>query len=59
MTKENEEQPKVKNFEVEQIITDHQVHKRHAFTFTVEGDEFKGHFHVHIKKVTRNFWLTL
>ena len=45
MTKENEEQPKVKNFEVEQIITDHQVHKRHAFSFTVEGDEFKGHFH--------------
>jgi hypothetical protein len=36
---------KVKNFEIEQILSDHPIHKRHAFSFTVEGDEFKGHFH--------------
>lgn len=45
MTKENEEQPEVKDFEVEQILSDHQKHRRHAFSFTIEGDEFKGHFH--------------
>ena len=45
MTKENEEQQEVKNFEVEQILGDHPIHKRYAFSFTVEGDEFKGHFH--------------
>ena len=38
MTKENEEQPKVKDFEVEQILGDHPIHKRHAFSFTVEGN---------------------
>lgn len=45
MKKENEEQPEVKNFEVEQMLSDHQKHKRHAFSFKVEGVEFKGHFH--------------
>ncbi|KMY48538.1 hypothetical protein [Peribacillus loiseleuriae] len=46
MTKENEQQLKVKDFEVEPILVDHPpIHKRHAFSFTVEGDEFKGHFH--------------
>jgi hypothetical protein len=45
MTKENEGQPEVKNFEVEQILSGHPVHKRHEFSFTVDGDEFKGHFH--------------
>ena len=45
MTKKNEEQPEVKNFEVEQILSDHPKHKRHVFSFTVEGNEFKGHFH--------------
>lgn len=45
MTKENEKQPKVKDFEVEKILDDHPVHKRHEFSFTVEGDEFKGHFY--------------
>ena len=45
MTKENEVQPEVENFEVEQILADHPEHKRHAFSFTVDGDEFKGHFH--------------
>lgn len=44
MTKKNEEQPEVKDFEVEQILGGHPIHKRHAFSFTVEGDEFKGHF---------------
>ncbi|MGE8081643.1 hypothetical protein [Peribacillus loiseleuriae] len=45
MTKENEKQPKVKDFEVEQILGDHPIHKRQVFSFTIEGDEFKGHFH--------------
>ncbi len=45
MTKENVDHPEVKNFEVEQIHGDHPMHKRHEFIFTVDGDEFKGHFH--------------
>lgn len=44
MTKENENKPEVKNFEVEQIHRDHPMHKRHEFSFTVDGNEFKGHF---------------
>ena len=45
MTKENVEQPEVRKFEVEQILSDHPVHKRHEFSFTVDENEFKGHFH--------------
>ncbi|MEH7254833.1 hypothetical protein V7111_22245, partial [Neobacillus niacini] len=45
MTKENLEHPEVRNFEVEQILSGHPIHKRHEFSFTVDGDEFKGHFH--------------
>ncbi|MDR7079673.1 hypothetical protein J2Y03_004731 [Neobacillus niacini] len=45
MTKENVENPEVRNFEVEQILSGHPIHKRHEFSFTVDGDEFKGHFH--------------
>ena len=37
MTKKNEEQPEVKNFEVEQTLSDHPVHKRHEFSFKVDG----------------------
>ncbi|WP_338469736.1 hypothetical protein R4Z10_13050 [Niallia sp. XMNu-256] len=45
MTKENIETPKVKNFEVEELVSHHPVHRRHEFSFTVDGDEYKGHFH--------------
>jgi hypothetical protein len=45
MTKESKEQPEVKEFEVEQILSGHPIHKRHEFSFTVDGNEFKGHFH--------------
>ena len=37
--------PEVKNFEVEQILSDHPVHQRHEFSFSVDDNEFKGHFH--------------
>lgn len=44
MTKENGEHPEVKNFEVEQMFDNHPF-ERHKFSFTVNGDEFKGHFY--------------
>jgi hypothetical protein len=44
MAKKSEEQPEIQDFEVEQILGDHPAHKRHEFSFTVDGDEFKGHF---------------
>lgn len=45
MTNENVEHTEVRNFEVEQILSGHPIHKRHEFSFNVDGDEFKGHFH--------------
>ena len=45
MTEKNVDQPKVKNFEVEPMLSHHPVHNRHEFTFTVDGDEYRGHFH--------------
>ena len=44
MPKKNGEEAEVKNFEVEQMFPGHPKHKRHAFSFTVGGNEFKGHF---------------
>ena len=37
--------PEVRNFEVEQILSDHPVHQRHEFSFTFDDNEFKGHFY--------------
>ncbi|OCA84081.1 hypothetical protein A8F94_15250 [Bacillus sp. FJAT-27225] len=45
MMKENAEHPEVRDFEVEQILNGHPVHQRHEFSFTVDDNEFKGHFH--------------
>jgi hypothetical protein len=45
MSKKNEEQHDIQNFEVEHILRAHPKHNRHAFSFSVNGDEFKGHFH--------------
>lgn len=45
MSKKNEEQHDIQNFEVEHILRDHPKHNRHAFSFSVDRDEFKGHFH--------------
>ncbi|KAB7706158.1 hypothetical protein F9802_11240 [Bacillus aerolatus] len=44
MSEENNEEPVLEDFEVEPVFED-RVHERHAFTFKIEGDEFKGHFH--------------
>ena len=44
MTKGNEKQPEIKDFELGQILGDHPL-QRHLFSVTVEGNEFKGHFH--------------
>ncbi|MFJ8236034.1 hypothetical protein ACIQ34_09845 [Ureibacillus sp. NPDC094379] len=41
----NEQQPEIQKFEVEKMLHEHPKHKRHTFSFTVDGDEFKGHFH--------------
>ena len=43
MTKENVEHPEVRDFEVEQMFDNHPL-ERHKFSFTVDGNEFKGHF---------------
>ena len=43
MTKENEKQPEIKDFELGQILGGHPL-QRHLFSVTVEGNEFKGHF---------------
>lgn len=40
----NNEAPIIENFEVEPLFED-RVHQRHAFTFEIQGDAFKGHFH--------------
>lgn len=44
MTEEKNVQHELEDFEVETLFED-RVHERLAFTFKVEGDEFKGHFH--------------
>ncbi|WP_053362640.1 hypothetical protein [Bacillus sp. FJAT-27251] len=35
----------IRGFEVEQILSSHPVHQRHEFSFTVDDNEFKGHYH--------------
>ncbi|WP_053362639.1 hypothetical protein [Bacillus sp. FJAT-27251] len=45
MAIKNTEQRQVRNFQVEQIIGGHPIHKRHEFSFHVDGCQFKGHFH--------------
>lgn len=44
MTDEKEPRPELKDFEIKTIFED-RVHERLAFTFKVEDEEFKGHFH--------------
>ncbi|MEK4427142.1 hypothetical protein [Solibacillus sp. FSL K6-1523] len=44
MPDNNNAKPKLEDFEVETVFED-RVHERLAFTFKVEGNEFKGHFH--------------
>ncbi|MEH7342291.1 hypothetical protein V7122_00145 [Bacillus sp. JJ1532] len=39
-----DEKPVIENFEVEKLYED-RPHERHAFTFKVQGDEYKGHYH--------------
>ncbi|MBA9027480.1 hypothetical protein [Peribacillus huizhouensis] len=34
----------IQDFEVETVF-ENRVHQRHAFSFKIHGDEFKGHFH--------------
>ena len=41
---ENNNKPEIEDFEVETLF-ENRVHQRLAFTFKVEGEEFKGHFH--------------
>lgn len=41
---DNNAKPKLEDFEVETVFED-RVHERLAFTFKIEGNEFKGHFH--------------
>ena len=44
MPEENNNEPVMENFEIEPVF-ENRVHERYAFTFKIEGDEFKGHFH--------------
>ncbi|MEK3935297.1 hypothetical protein MKY41_08210 [Sporosarcina sp. FSL W7-1349] len=44
MHENNMPEPVLDNFEVERVFED-RPHARHAFTFSIEGDEYKGHFH--------------
>ncbi|KAB2334870.1 hypothetical protein F7731_14025 [Cytobacillus depressus] len=44
MPEEKMEKPVIEDFEVETLYED-RPHERHAFTFKVDGDEFKGHYH--------------
>lgn len=44
MTEEFQPNPELKDFKVETVFED-RIHERHAFTFKVDGDEFKGHFY--------------
>ncbi|WP_019636417.1 hypothetical protein [Paenibacillus fonticola] len=44
MTEDNHIEPELEDFEVETLF-ENRMHERLAFTFKVEGEEFKGHFH--------------
>ncbi|GAB6990176.1 hypothetical protein [Paenibacillus pini] len=44
MTEDKNVEPLLEDFEVETLF-ENRVHERLAFTFKVEGEEFKGHFH--------------
>ena len=45
MTNQNGEQAEVKNFEVENMLSEHPKHRRHTFTFSIDENEFKGHYY--------------
>lgn len=44
MTEDNHIEPELEDFEIETLF-ENRMHERLAFTFKVEGEEFKGHFH--------------
>ncbi|MFF2457785.1 hypothetical protein [Peribacillus simplex] len=44
MSEDKNAKPEFEDFEVETVF-ENRVHERHGFTFKVQGDEFKGHFH--------------
>lgn len=44
MTKNEDKNIEPKNFEVETVFKD-SAHERHAFTVSIKGKEYKGHFH--------------
>lgn len=44
MSEKNNDEPVLENFEVEPVF-ENRFYERFAFTFKIEGDEFKGHFH--------------
>lgn len=44
MTEDNNSYPELEDFEVETLF-ENRVHERLAFTFKIEGEEFKGHYH--------------
>ncbi|AXN38861.1 hypothetical protein [Peribacillus butanolivorans] len=44
MPEDKNAKPELEDFEVEKVF-ENRVHERHAFTFKVQGEEFKGHFH--------------
>ncbi|MGK7377004.1 hypothetical protein ACSFXN_04120 [Planococcus sp. 1R117A] len=44
MFEEKRDEPVLKDFEVKSVFED-RIHERYAFTFKIEDQEFKGHFH--------------
>ncbi|WP_066290935.1 DUF5342 family protein [Bacillus sp. FJAT-29937] len=44
MPEDKKEKPVIEDFEVEKLYED-RPHERHAFTFKVQGGEYKGHYH--------------
>lgn len=44
MTQVNNPKPELTDFKVETVF-ENRIHERYAFTFKVDGDEFKGYFH--------------
>ncbi|MEF2244763.1 hypothetical protein [Paenibacillus sp. IITD108] len=44
MLEDKNARPELEGFDVETLFED-RVHQRHAFTFKVQGDEFKGHYY--------------
>ncbi|WNS74966.1 hypothetical protein RRV45_19110 [Bacillus sp. DTU_2020_1000418_1_SI_GHA_SEK_038] len=44
MPEEKKGKPVIEDFEVEKLFED-RPHERHAFSFKVQGDEYKGHYH--------------